>query len=165
MIIIIIKTNISHMCLHQDPGKTRLIRRVLISITVCRHPHPLSQPQLYRHTAAARGRIGTTEHGVGSAVHRDAGCDTSVFLSAPYSGGEDVGSWYSRREHARCVVIAATFIHIYCVEDNWFAVLCLCCVDESGVEHHRPARLFWNTMSRAADYFNDRNVEITRFEL
>ena len=142
IIIIIIKTNMSQLGLHQDPGKTRVIRRVLVSITVCRHPHPLSQPQLYRHTAAARGRQGAIENGVVSAVLRDAGCDKAVILSTPHSGGEDVGSRYSRREHARCVVIATTFVHLYIVENNWFAELCLRFVDASGTKHHRPARLF-----------------------
>ena len=77
------------MMILQCPSKTHLIRRVLISITACLHPHPLSQPQLYRHTAAARGRVGTTELGAGKVAHNDVGRDTSVFLSAPNSGGED----------------------------------------------------------------------------
>ena len=142
MIMVIIVISMSQLGLHQGSGKTQVTRKVQISITVCLHPHPLSQPQLYRHTAAARGRIGTIERGVGSAIHRDAGCDTAVFLFTPHSGGEDVGSRYSRREHARCVVIATTFIHPYCFEDNWFVVHCLFCVDASGTKHHRPARLF-----------------------
>ena len=73
IIIIIIVINMSQLGLHQGPGKTQFIRIVLINITPCHHPHPLSQPELYRHTAAARGRVGTTEHGVGSAVHHDPG--------------------------------------------------------------------------------------------
>ena len=123
IMIIIIVINMLELGLHQGPSKTRFNRRVLISITACSHPHPLSQPQLYRHTAAARGREGTIEKAVGCAVHGDAGCDTTVFLSTPHRGGEDVGSRYSRREHARCVVIATTFIYIYCVEDNCFVFL------------------------------------------
>ena len=142
IIIIIIVINMSQLGLHQGPGKTQFIRIVLINITPCHHPHPLSQPELYRHTAAARGRQGAIENSVVSAVLRDAGCDKAVILSTPHSGGEDVGSRYSRREHARCVVIAATCVHLYCVEDNWVAVHCLCCVDASGTKHHRPARLF-----------------------
>ena len=144
IMIIIIVVNRIQLWQHQGPGKTRVIRRVLISITFWHHPHPLSQPQLYRHTAAARGRIGTIESGVGSAVHHNVGYNTAVFLSTPQSGGEDVGSRYSRREHARCAVIATAFVHLYVVEDNWFAELCLCFVDASGTKHHRPARLFWN---------------------
>ena len=132
----------SQLWLQQGPSKTQFLRPVLIGITLRLHPHPLSQPQLYRHTAAARGRQGTIENGVVSAVLRDAGCDKAVILSTPHSGGEDVGSRYSRREHARCVVIATTCVHLYCVEDSWFAVHCLCCVDASGRKHHRPGRLF-----------------------
>ena len=164
----IIDISMSQLGLHQGPSKTQLIRRVLISITFCLHPHHLSQPQLYRHTAAAHGRGGTTELGVESVVHRDPGCDTAVFLSTPHSGGEDVGSRYSRREHARCVVIATTFIHIYCVEDNWFAVLCLWRVDVSGTKDHRPARLFWNKHNVdvvvCSRLYTDRDVQITTFD-
>ena len=142
MIMVIIVITMSQLGLHQGPSKTHVIRRVLISMTACQHPHRLSQPQLYRHTAAARGRGGTIESGGGSAVHHNVGCNTAVFLSTPQSGGEDVGSRYSRREHARCVVIATTFIHLYCAEDNWFVALCPFSVYVSGIKHHRPGRLF-----------------------
>ena len=142
IINIIIVINIFRLGQHHGPSKTHVIRRVLISMTACQHPHRLSQPQLYRHTATARGRVGTTELGVESVVHRDPGCDTSVFPSTPHSGGEDVGSRHSRREHARCVVIATTFIHLYCAEDNWFVALCPFSVYVSGIKHHRPGRLF-----------------------
>ena len=142
MIMVIIVITMSQLGLHQGPSKTQFTRRVLISIIACLHPHRLSQPQLYRHTAAARGRQGTIDRGVDKVVHHDVGCNTVVFVSTSHSGGEDVGSRYSRREHARCVVIATTFIHIYFVEDNWFVVHCLFCVDVIGPKHHRPARLF-----------------------